>query len=216
MNEYVTVGSQKLFGLCVKRLLAAGVPQDEAEIIARSLVQADQRGVFSHGSVCVPRYVGLIRDGNMLPKESHRVVRTMGVVEVWDGERSSGQVLGHRAMMRAVEMAQTGGVGVVAVKSANHFGAGAYYAMLAQQATKTRLRRWRAWTSETCLRTAASAAPGNSRSTGSRTSAFHDTRMSRDCSASNRIVFATDKPGRGAGKPSSVADGPPGPSFSGG
>ena len=57
MNEYVTVGSQKLFGLCVKRLLAAGVPQDEAEIIARSLVQADQRGVFSHGCVAAMKIV---------------------------------------------------------------------------------------------------------------------------------------------------------------
>lgn len=134
MNEYVTIGREKLVELCVKRLVASGVPEDEAEMISRSLVQADQRGVFSHGCVCMPRYVGLIRDGSMLPKESHSVIRSLGVVEVWDGRRSSGQVLGHRAMMRAVEMAQTGGVGVVAVKSANHFGAGAYYAMLAQQA----------------------------------------------------------------------------------
>lgn len=134
MNETVTISVKELKDMCLRRFRAAGVPEDEAEIMAESLVQADRRGVGSHGVVCVSRYVRLMKEGFMRPKEEHEVIRGMGVVEVWDGKRSSGQVLGHRAMLRAMEIARTSGVGVVAVKGGNHFGAGAYYAMLAEQA----------------------------------------------------------------------------------
>ena len=132
MEGKVTVRVSELLETAKGCMLREGVPEEEAEIIANSLVQADRRGVFSHGVVCLPRYAGLMRSGMMRTAESHEVTRRLGAVEVWDGKRSSGQVLGHRAMTRAMEMAKECGVGIVAVYHGNHFGAGAYYAMLAQ------------------------------------------------------------------------------------
>ena len=132
MEGKVTVRVSELLETAKGCMLREGVPEEEAEIIANSLVQADRRGVFSHGVVCLPRYAGLMRSGMMRTAESHEVTRRLGAVEVWDGKRSSGQVLGHQAMTRAMEMAKECGVGIVAVYHGNHFGAGAYYAMLAQ------------------------------------------------------------------------------------
>ena len=92
MEGKVTVRVSELLETAKGCMLREGVPEEEAEIIANSLVQADRRGVFSHGVVCLPRYAGLMRSGMMRTAESHEVTRRLGAVEGWDGKRSSGQV----------------------------------------------------------------------------------------------------------------------------
>ena len=67
-----------------------GVCREEAAIIARMLVEAEQRGVNSHGILCTARYVRLIREGKMRPNMEVNVIRDNGTVAVWDGNRSSG------------------------------------------------------------------------------------------------------------------------------
>ena len=111
-----------------------GVCEEEARITAGMLVEADQRGVNSHGILCTARYVRLIREGKMRPNMSVNVLRDNGTVAVWDGNRSSGQVLGYRAMEDAMKKAKVHGIGCVCVKGANHFGALAYYSQMAQKA----------------------------------------------------------------------------------
>lgn len=129
----VTIRVRKLYDFCMEILTSVGVKQEEAHIITESLIEADQRGVHSHGVVCLSRYVNLIREGLMKPNMEYDVVRQMGAVQVWNGKRSNGQALGHAAMERAIELARDNGVGVVAVTHGNHFGAGAYYAQLARK-----------------------------------------------------------------------------------
>ena len=130
---YVQVPVCELHGLAVSSLRRANVPPEEAEIIAESLVEADQRGVYTHGCVCLPRYIGLMNGGHMRAAAEYRVLRQTDAIAVWDGMRSSGQVLGNWAMKEAMRHARTHGIGAVAVKGSNHFGAGAYYAQLAQK-----------------------------------------------------------------------------------
>ena len=110
-----------------------GVCEEEARITAGMLVEADQRGVNSHGILCTARYVRLIREGKMRPNMSMKVLKDNGTVAVWDGNRSSGQVLGYRAMEDAMKKAKEHGIGCVCVKGANHFGALAYYSQMAQK-----------------------------------------------------------------------------------
>ncbi len=114
--------------------MKVGVKEDEASLIADMVVEADQRGVHSHGILCTARYVRLIREGKMRPNAEIRVLRDNGTVAVWDGNHSSGQILGYRAMEDAMNKARQHGVGVVCVKGANHFGALAYYSQMAQKA----------------------------------------------------------------------------------
>ena len=113
-----------------KIFMNVGVNEDEAAIIADMLVQADQRGVNSHGILSTARYVRLIREGKMIPNMNVNVVKDNGVVAVWDGNHSSGQILGYRAMEAAIEKARKNGTGVVCVKGANHFGALAYLSLI--------------------------------------------------------------------------------------
>ena len=123
----------KLKALVTAIFEKVGVCPEQAQIIAQTLLEAEQRGVHSHGVVCVTRYVDLIQKGFMKANMEHEVLRSAPAVEVWDGKRSNGQVLGYYAMKRAMEKAKSCGVGMVGVKSTNHFGAGAYYAQMAQK-----------------------------------------------------------------------------------
>jgi LDH2 family malate/lactate/ureidoglycolate dehydrogenase len=62
------------------------------------------------------------------------VIRQRGNVALLDGDAGPGQVVGHRAMTLAIEMAQTGGVGVVGVYQSSHFGTGAFFVEQAARA----------------------------------------------------------------------------------
>ena len=130
----VNINVQEAKDTITKIFMNVGVNKDEATIISQMLVEADQRGVHSHGILCTARYVKLIKEGKMRPNMSVNVLKDNGVVAVWDGNHSSGQILGYRSMEEAIKKAKEHGIGVVCVKGANHFGALAYYAQMAQRA----------------------------------------------------------------------------------
>ena len=133
LEGYVQIPVRELHELAYTSLVKINVPADQALIITDSLVMADQRGVYTHGTVCLPRYIGLMNSNKMRKDASYTVIRETDAVQVWDGMSSNGQVLGNWAMNEAMRRARGHGIGLVAVKSSNHFGAGAYYAQLAQQ-----------------------------------------------------------------------------------
>jgi LDH2 family malate/lactate/ureidoglycolate dehydrogenase len=101
---------------------AAGLSADASDVVARALVDADLRGVPSHGTMLVPMYIGRIRAGSVSTKESARVVTVDGAVAVLDGEHALGQLTSDQAMALAVAKAKQYGVGAVAVRHAFHFG----------------------------------------------------------------------------------------------
>ena len=129
----VTINVKEAKDKITSIFMKVGVNADEAALIADMVVEADQRGVHSHGILCTARYVRLIKEGKMRPNAEIKVLRDNGTVAVWDGNHSSGQILGYRAMEDAIKKAKEHGVGVVCVKGANHFGALAYYSQMAQK-----------------------------------------------------------------------------------
>ena len=69
-----------------------GLPDEDARIVADHLVEADLRGVHSHGVIRVPTYVGQIRDGKTNPRPNVRVVEDHGGQVVVDGDYAMGHV----------------------------------------------------------------------------------------------------------------------------
>lgn len=124
-----------LKAFCEDVLRAVDVPAVDARLVARSLVQADARGLSSHGVVrLLPVYVRRLRAGTTRPRPNVRVVRQVGAVALIDGDAGLGQVVGTRAMQKAIELADTLGVGVVSVRNSSHFGTGAFFVEQAIQA----------------------------------------------------------------------------------
>ncbi len=103
----------------------------DAALLGDSLVEADLRGVHSHGVFRVPDYVHKLTKGGVNPQGKPFIVRDSGACLVVDGDNSMGQIGMHFATTRAIERAQTTGIAAAAVRGSNHCGAMAWFAMQA-------------------------------------------------------------------------------------
>jgi LDH2 family malate/lactate/ureidoglycolate dehydrogenase len=106
---------------------AVGVPDTDARTIADALVDADLRGVHSHGARWIPSYVATLRKGNTNSRPRVRVMVDNGSTAVLDGDRGLGHVVALAATDLAIERALEHGVGAVALRQSTHCGAMAYY-----------------------------------------------------------------------------------------
>lgn len=108
-----------------------GVPEEDAAMTADCLVWANLHGIDTHGIIRLKVYVDRLREGGNNPRPCIRVVQETPVAAVLDGDNALGPVGGVRAMRLALEKAATAGVGLVALRHSNHYGAAAYYATMA-------------------------------------------------------------------------------------
>jgi len=127
----MSVAASTLTAFAVLVLTRAGVPDAEAGIVADTLVEADLRGVHSHGVMRLPIYIKRIQAGLVRPEAFATVVTEGDAFVQLDAHDSLGQVVSVRAMDLAIEKARSHGIGMVGVAHSTHFGAAAYYAMRA-------------------------------------------------------------------------------------
>jgi LDH2 family malate/lactate/ureidoglycolate dehydrogenase len=131
-EERIRVNPDKLKSLAARELQAVGVPEEGAKITAEVLVTADLRGVETHGIISlVPFYITWIKEGRITPKPDIKITDSDAAVATADGGNGLGYVVTHRAMKKAIELAQKTGAGFVAVRNSTHFGPAFYYAMMA-------------------------------------------------------------------------------------
>lgn len=103
--------------------VAAGMSSEDANEISESLVAADMRGIFSHGTLRVPEYVEKLSVRGVDPRGRPRVMGSAGGALVIDGDNAMGQVVAAFAMRMAVERARETKVAFAAVRGSNHCGA---------------------------------------------------------------------------------------------
>jgi LDH2 family malate/lactate/ureidoglycolate dehydrogenase len=125
------VGAERLTSFAAAVLAAVGVPDDDAGLVADSLVTADLWGHQSHGVMRLSWYVNRIRAGVMRAVTDPEAVSDTGALLVVDGHDGVGQVLAALAAREAAGRARQHGVGVVAVRNSNHFGTAAYFTRMA-------------------------------------------------------------------------------------
>jgi LDH2 family malate/lactate/ureidoglycolate dehydrogenase len=116
---------------CCEVLEGAGVRRSDAEIVARNLTAADRRGIESHGIMRLPSYVARLEAGVMEKETVTRVVRETRAIAVVDAANGLGAVASTFAMKLALRKSEECGVGIVGVKSSNHYGIAGFYAMMA-------------------------------------------------------------------------------------
>ena len=123
----VRTSADRLIAFTKAAFCAVGVPEADARTIADALVDADLRGVHSHGVRWIPRYVASLRAGSTNPRPKLHVVVDGGSTAVTDGDLGQGHVVAAAANDMAVERALEQGVGAVALRRSTHCGAMAYY-----------------------------------------------------------------------------------------
>ncbi len=116
---------QGLQDFCYQVFMKAGLPEPSAAIVAESLVEADLRGVDSHGVVRTAIYLKRIEAGMIDPLSQIEKVSESDATVLVDGNNNFGSVIGRRALEIAMEKAKNNGAAFVGVKGSNHFGTGA-------------------------------------------------------------------------------------------
>lgn len=116
----VPLGTLQEFAVTV--LGALGAPAATAGTVARSLVDADARGMSSHGVRRLAPYAGFVDIGRIDPAASPVVERSHGGLVVVDGRRGFGQVAAGLATSEVVARASQLGVAAAAVRRCNHIG----------------------------------------------------------------------------------------------
>ena len=114
-------------------MAAAGCSAAEAAIVAEMLVEADMRGVYSHGVMRLTPYTEWIGEGRMRPGAEIREVVSAPAIAVFDAEWALGPVSAARGVDRAVELALAGAAAFVFVQNGTHFGPAAHWALRAAE-----------------------------------------------------------------------------------
>ena len=129
----MTVDAARLRAFLAGLLAALGTPPDNADLVAGLLVEADLRGVDSHGAHLMALYVSRIRSGHLRPAAEPTVLADHGASVHLDAGLGLGQVAAMAAVGLATERSARHGTAVVSVREATHLGAlGAYTGRVAE------------------------------------------------------------------------------------
>ncbi len=109
----------------------AGVPANDARLLADTLVQADLWGHQSHGVLRLGWYLERIHNGVMKPVTEPEFVLDKGALALIDGHDGVGQVLTEFATREAIRRAKAHGIAAVGLRFSNHFGTCMYYTRMA-------------------------------------------------------------------------------------
>ncbi len=112
---------------------AAGVPSDEAQVVAESLVKSNLTGHDSHGVIRIPQYISLLKKGSIVPGAEMEIVRENPNTAVLNGNWGFGQVMARKAMEIAIEKAETNFLASVAMSQSNHVGRLGEYPVMAAE-----------------------------------------------------------------------------------
>lgn len=108
-------------------LLARGVQAETASECATMFVQTTESGVYSHGVNRFPRFIQQLEAGDIIPDAQAKRVLALGAIEQWDAQRSIGNLTAKKMMDRAMSLASDHGIGLIAVRNANHWMRGGSY-----------------------------------------------------------------------------------------
>jgi L-2-hydroxycarboxylate dehydrogenase (NAD+) len=108
------------------------MPDEDAKTCAEVLIEADKRGIDSHGiGRLKPIYFDRIKDGILNVNTKIDIVKETCTTAVLDGNNGMGHVIGKTAMEIAINKAKEYGIGMVAVRNSSHYGIAGYYATMA-------------------------------------------------------------------------------------
>lgn len=108
-----------------------GMGARDARLLAAALVDADQRGIHSHGTLRVPDYVRKLTEDGVDPRGRPTIIRDHGNAMIIDGGNAMGQIVADFAMRAAIKRAARAGIALAAARNSNHCGAMDRWASLA-------------------------------------------------------------------------------------
>jgi L-2-hydroxycarboxylate dehydrogenase (NAD+) len=120
-----------LYNFAESVFLKLGFDVSNAQLASKVLLQADLRGIDSHGIARLTGYARLIEIGRVNVRPNVKIIHETPSTAVIDGDSGLGLVVAPKAMQVAIDKALLVGTGWVSVQNSSHFGIAGYHAMMA-------------------------------------------------------------------------------------
>lgn len=130
-EEMIAINHETLNRYGMELLTRRKIPTCDASVITDSFIEADLRGVATHGMMRFCTSIKRMDLGLTASTNQVEIIKENDVFTKVDGGNYYGPVAGALAMGKAIEKARRNTVGLSSVKNNGHFGACAYYAMMA-------------------------------------------------------------------------------------
>ena len=127
----LTFTAEELTEICRSVFEKLNIPAAEAEVVTRSMVDANRVGHDSHGVIHLPKYVRELEEGLIQPDAPTETLHESASVAVLDGNWGFGPVIATRAVELAIQKAAQTDISSVAVSRCNEVGRLGGYACLA-------------------------------------------------------------------------------------
>jgi len=115
-------------------LSAAGIPDADADCVARELAAANAAGHDSHGVMRLMQYVEMMDDNFLRPGSTVETLRQGPAFTLLDAHFNFGQVAATRGLELGLEQARSAGTSTVMIRNCNHVGRlGSYSKQAAQR-----------------------------------------------------------------------------------
>jgi LDH2 family malate/lactate/ureidoglycolate dehydrogenase len=109
----------------------SGLSPEHAQWMSDTLIQAELRGIGSHGIIRLPSYCQRLLVKGSNPDPDVKVVAQKPALLLVDGDNGLGQIISIKTMEMVMERAKNQGVCFAGVRNSCHFGMTAYYPLMA-------------------------------------------------------------------------------------
>ncbi|MPZ55748.1 MAG: Ldh family oxidoreductase [Rhizobiales bacterium] len=130
MSNQSTFPVSSLLSYTSDALRACGLPERDAAITAKAMIEADLTGADAHGIFRLASYVKVLQQKRINPQAKMRVVNRGPATALIDGDNGMGHLVMTHAAETAVEIAREAGVAWVGARRSNHAGAAGFYASI--------------------------------------------------------------------------------------
>src|SRR5439155_16024710 len=104
-------------------LAACGVPEADAAVAAKAMIEADLTGFDAHGIFRLSAYVATLQSGRVNPKAAIKVVQRAPATALVDGDNGMGHLVMTFAINLAIELARASRVCWCVMRRSIHTGA---------------------------------------------------------------------------------------------
>lgn len=126
------IKNEEISALSREILEKAGLPAGQAAIVTDSLLDAEIRGIETHGFIRLPAYIERIRGGFIAP-DPEITISGAGCVLKVDGGYGLGQVTMREVIDKAMAVADRFGCAIAVIGNSNNFGAAGYFTRYAAE-----------------------------------------------------------------------------------
>ena len=123
MTTATTILTPEKLGSFIKGVLQeAGYSAEHAELAKKVLLQADLKGVDSHGSARLTGYLRQMDEGIIQIGAEPEIIHETPSTATMDANKALGIIAAQKGMQTAIDKANAVGSGWVAIKNSTHFG----------------------------------------------------------------------------------------------